>query len=291
MSDYLQTINLLTEYIEENLQSDLSMEVLSKLVNYSIYYIQRVFRAVTHISIHDYIIERRLIRAGEEILNGSKVIDAALKYGYSSHNGFTRAFEKKFGLPPSKVNECVDVIADKPLRILERDFYNKDGSLCVCHKFIYLKELLLIGDIFTVNLKEFWNNKMMIKYIEDKVTSFINQNENNETYCIGIPCASNSEVQYFIGKINDENIDDENIDDVHKSNMEKKITIPKSQYVRFSYRGKINENPNIIIADILKCFSTCGIIPCQEKIDHIEIFTKNYLKTKVFDIIVPIKKA
>lgn len=280
MSDYLQTINLLTEYIEENLQSDLSMEVLSKSANYSIYYIQRVFRAVTHISIHDYIIERRLIRAGEEILNGSKVIDAALKYGYSSHNGFTKAFEKKFGLPPSKVNECVDVIADKPLRILERDFYNKDGNLCVCHKFIYLKELLLTGDIFTVNLKEFWNNKIMIKYIEDKVTSFINQNENNETYCIGIPCDSDSEVQYFIGKVSDD-----------KCNMEKKLTIQKSQYIRFSYRGKINENPNIIISDILKCFSTCGSVPCQEKIDHIEIFTKNYLKTKVFDIIVPIKKA
>ena len=250
------------------------------------YYIQRIFFSFSHIPIHDYIIERRLIRAGEEILNGGKIIDVALKYGYSSHNGFTKAFEKKFGLPPSKVNECVEVIADRPLRILERDFYNKDGNLCVCHKFIYLEELLLTGDIFTVNLEEFWNNKRMIHYIEDKVISFIKTNQNNETYCIGIPCDSNLEVQYFIGKLSDKKTDD-----AHKCNIEKELVILKSQYIKFSYRGNIKENSNIIIDDALKCFSTCGITPCQEKIDHIEIFTRDYLETKVFDIIVPIKKA
>ncbi|MDF2882476.1 MAG: AraC family transcriptional regulator [Clostridiaceae bacterium] len=104
MSDYLSTVNLLIEYIEENLQSDLSLISLSKTVNYSVYFIQRVFSAVAHINLHDYIIERRLIRAGEEILKGGKVIDVALKYGYTSHNGFTKAFEKKFGLPPSRAD-------------------------------------------------------------------------------------------------------------------------------------------------------------------------------------------
>lgn len=286
MSDYLSVVNLLIEYIEENLQSDLSLESLSKLVNYSTYYIQRIFSTVTCMSIHDYITERRLIRAGEEILNGGKIIDAALKYGYSSHNGFTKAFKKKFGLPPSKADECLDIIMDKPLRILKRDFYNKDGNLCICHKFIYLEELLLRGNIFVVNLKDFWNDDKMIHYIENKVISFIRANENSSTYCIGIPCSSNLEVQYFIGKMVGENADD-----AYKCNRGKKLIIPKSLYVKFSYRGNIKENPNIIIADALKCFSTCGITPYQEKIDHIEIFTKSYLENKVFDIMVPIKKA
>jgi AraC-like DNA-binding protein/predicted transcriptional regulator YdeE len=282
MSDYLSTVNLLIEYIEENIESDLSLDSLAKRVNYSVYYIQRVFSAVTHIPLHDYITERRLIRAGEEILNGDKVIDAALKYGYSSHNGFTKAFEKKFGLPPSRVNECVDIIVDRPLRILERNFYNKDGNLCICHKLIYLEELLLEGDIFTVNLKDFWNSEKMIHYIENKVISFINVNKNNETYCVGIPGNSNSEVQYFIGKIVEKDMAY-----IHKH----QLVIPKSQYIKFSFRGNIKENPNMIITDALKCFITCGITPYQEKIDHIEIFNGDYSQTKVFDIIVPIKKA
>lgn len=94
MSDYLSIVNTLIEYIDENLESDLSLEVISKKINYSAYYIQRVFSAVTHIPIHEYITERRLVMAGEEILNGSRIVDAAMKYGYSSHNGFTKAFQK-----------------------------------------------------------------------------------------------------------------------------------------------------------------------------------------------------
>lgn len=286
MSDYLSTVSLLIEYIEENIQSDLSLNTLSKRVNYSVYYIQRVFSAVTHISLHDYITERRLIRAGEEILNGGKVIDVALKYGYNSHNGFTKAFEKKFGLPPSRVDECVDIIVDKQLRILERDFYNKNGNLCICHKLMSLEELLLVGNIFTVNLKDFWANKEMIQYIEEKVISFIKANKNNETYCIGIPNNSDTEVQYFIGKIAPQNSDY-----LHKHGIEKQVILPKSQYIKFSYKGRIDENPNMIIVDALKCFSSCGIVPYQEKIDHIETFTRDYLENYVFDIIVPIKRA
>ena len=39
----------------------------------------------------------------------------------------------------------------------------------------------------------------------------------------------------------------------------------------------------MIITDALKCFITCGITPCQEKIDHIEIFNGDYSQTKVFE--------
>jgi hypothetical protein len=37
MSDYLSVVNLLIKYIEENLRSDLSLESLLKLLNYSSY--------------------------------------------------------------------------------------------------------------------------------------------------------------------------------------------------------------------------------------------------------------
>lgn len=257
--------------------------MISKKINYSAYYIQRVFSAVTHIPIHEYITERRLVRAGEEILNGSRIVDAAMKYGYSSHNGFTKAFQKKFGMPPSKVNECVSVIMDKPLRILERNFYNKDGNMCICHEVIELEELKLIGHTLTVNLKEFWRNEKMKHNVFDEVTSFINENGSDPTYCIGIPKGLNSEVQYFIGR--------NTKDDVQYLSTEHKFTIPKSTYIKFSYKGNLGECPNIVIDDALKCFSACNIKPYQDEIDHIEVFTKDYLETEVFDIMVPIKRA
>lgn len=286
MLDYLSIVNLLIEYIEENLQSDLSMEALSKKINYSPYYIQRIFSAATHIPIHDYITERRLIKAGEEILNGSTIVDAALKYGYSSHNGFTKAFEKKFGLPPSRVDECTGIVMDRPLRIMERDLYNKKGNICICHEVICLEKLMLEGSILTVDLKDFWNDERLKHSVEEKVISYIKANKVNPTYCIGIPCNSGSEVQYFIGRRAEEGAHDS-----HECSAEHRLILPKSDYIKFSYRGNFKENPHIVIGDALKCFSTCRIKPNQESIDHIEIFTKDYPETEIFDILVPIKES
>lgn len=284
MSDYLSTVNLVTEYIEENLEGDLSLKAISKRLNYSAYFIQRIFSAVTHISIHDYITERRLIRAGEEILNGSRVVDAALKYGYNSHNGFTKAFEKKFGLPPSRVDECVNVVMDKPLRAIERDFYNTNGGICICHEIVHIVKLVLEGEIFTVDLKAFWTDEELKHSIEDKVISSIKSNGDNPTYCIGISNDSGSVVQYFVGKsiVQDANVE-------NKSSTNHRFVMPKSTYVKFSYKGNFKENANVVIADAIRCFSVCGIAPCQDKIDHVEVFTKDYLETEVFDIMAPIK--
>jgi AraC-type DNA-binding domain-containing proteins len=285
MSDYIQLANTLTGYIEENLESDLSLKTLSQKFNYSPYFLQRLFTAAAHMSIHDYVTERRLIRAGGEILNGSRIIDAALKYGYNSHNGFIKAFERKFSLPPSRVNECVSVVLDKPLRLLERDFYNTNGQVCICHNVITMEKIELAGELLTVNLKDFWNNEKVKGSIEDKVISFIRKNRNNPTYCAGIQRYSDSEVQYFIGSTIGENEDN-----LHKDDKKDSLTIGKSLFADFSFTGDLDKYPDVVINDILKCFSICGIIPDQHMIDHLEIFTIDYLKTKNFRILVPLKK-
>jgi glycosyltransferase involved in cell wall biosynthesis len=49
-------------------------------------YISRMFRKQVGLSIMEYVKERRLIKASEEIGNGRKIIDVALEYGYESYS-------------------------------------------------------------------------------------------------------------------------------------------------------------------------------------------------------------
>ncbi len=69
----------------------------------SSYHFQRVFGIVCGVTVGEYIRRRRLTRAAEDLADGAKVLDTALKYGYSSSEGFSRAFFAFHGAKPSEV--------------------------------------------------------------------------------------------------------------------------------------------------------------------------------------------
>ena len=57
---------------------------------------------MTNMSVSEYIRKRRLTLAAYELLKEQeKIIDLAVKYGYSNADSFTRAFAKQHGLTPS----------------------------------------------------------------------------------------------------------------------------------------------------------------------------------------------
>ena len=55
----------------------------------------------------EYVKREKLQRASVEIRSGKKIMDAALKYGWESHNGFTKAFKKEFGYCPALLRAMV----------------------------------------------------------------------------------------------------------------------------------------------------------------------------------------
>jgi len=91
-------------YIEDNLQSDISVQDVARHIFVSNYYFQRMFSAITGINVGEYIRKRRLSLAAEELMiNDSKVIDVALKYGYQTPESFARAFKKFHGVNPREI--------------------------------------------------------------------------------------------------------------------------------------------------------------------------------------------
>lgn len=101
--DLLKNMNKALEYIEENLTQEINFKEVAKLAFCSEYHFKRMFSFLAGITLSEYIRRRRLTLAALELTNStSRIIDVAIKYGYSSPDSFTRAFQNLHGLTPSE---------------------------------------------------------------------------------------------------------------------------------------------------------------------------------------------
>lgn len=89
------------EYTDKHIVEELTVSETARTVGYSEYHFSRLFKKITGSSVMEYVKREKLSRASGEIRNGQKIIDIALKYGWESHNGFTKAFKKEFGYCPA----------------------------------------------------------------------------------------------------------------------------------------------------------------------------------------------
>lgn len=88
-------------YIEKNLKQKISIEEIAEHVGYSKFYFSRMFKQAMSISVIEYVRERKIMRASESILQGNKILDVAIEYGWESHSGFIKAFKSYYGFSPS----------------------------------------------------------------------------------------------------------------------------------------------------------------------------------------------
>lgn len=112
------------DYIDKNLQEQLSVKKIALASGYSEYHFARIFKSYMNVSVMEYVAKRRLIKATEKILEGYKIIDVALEYGWGSHTGFTKAFKKEFGFCPAF------------LRVMAMEIKNLEGNSM---SYIFLK--------------------------------------------------------------------------------------------------------------------------------------------------------
>ena len=107
------------------------------------YTFQRIFSFICNISISEYIRNRRLSNAGQELyLKDEKVVDIAVKYQYGNSTAFSRAFEKFHGIKPSEVREHPD-----KLKMYTKLHFNEinESSKNVEYKIIEQEQMILYG--------------------------------------------------------------------------------------------------------------------------------------------------
>ena len=100
MSDNI-IVEKIIEYIEKNLDADLTLDKISKNLCYSKFYIERVFLEKTNCTIYKYIQGRRLTLAAGKLVGTDKaIIEIAYEAGYSSQQAFNYAFRKLYFCTP-----------------------------------------------------------------------------------------------------------------------------------------------------------------------------------------------
>lgn len=104
----MQHIELLMtalEYIEVHLCDEIKTEDVAAACFCSKSTLEKLFRSVHDISVHEYIVRRRMMLAAKKLSMQPElsILDIAVEYGYSTHESFARAFEQIWHCRPSEL--------------------------------------------------------------------------------------------------------------------------------------------------------------------------------------------
>ncbi|NLW92533.1 MAG: helix-turn-helix transcriptional regulator [Syntrophomonadaceae bacterium] len=119
----IKAVERMQEYIDANIHAPITLSALAAAAGYSPWHAARMFKEVTDKAPFEYIRALRLSQAAIMLRNEkSRVIDVAFDFVFNSHEGFTRAFSKQFGVSPKKFSkESASVHLFMPERV--RDYY------------------------------------------------------------------------------------------------------------------------------------------------------------------------
>ena len=95
------SLDKLIDYIENHLEEDLSLDNISRNLNYSKYYIARFFSEKAGITVCEYIRRRRLTLAAQKLVETKQpIIEIAYETGYNSQQAFNLAFRRFYLCTP-----------------------------------------------------------------------------------------------------------------------------------------------------------------------------------------------
>lgn len=243
--NYINELQKAIDYIEDNLENNINFEIVAKEVGMSAFYFHRIFSAVIGISPTTYIRNRRLTVAAQEISKNNKsILDIALKYGFESHEAFSRAFKNFHGVVPkmaktdgnefknfSKANIDIEVNTNN---ILNYRIESKE----------VIKVLAFLRKFNIENKDEIPRYWKELK--EGRTLEKISNNYKKDLLGICIGTQSDFEYKYGIGI--------EQTEDVETNIEMETIEIPKSAWVVFKCKGQDEKDINELWTRIYKEF-------------------------------------
>lgn len=94
-------VKKIVDYIEAHLDEEITLDKIVKDLNYSKYYIERVFSKETGKTIYKYIQARRITIAAQKLAETQKpIVEIAYEAGYTSQQAFTLAFNRLYSCTP-----------------------------------------------------------------------------------------------------------------------------------------------------------------------------------------------
>ena len=178
----LSMIQDVIDYIEENILQELTIAKVAAHFYVSVSSLTLSFKSVCGVTIMEYIRNRRLSLAGEELSTSNiSIINLAYKYGYETPEAFTKAFSRFHGFPPSFVRRAIPITkVFHPLKVdviiqggwndiatlTESDCSGQDQSILFCYdditnnkggKTMVKSESKYQVDVSTMQYQKEWN--------------------------------------------------------------------------------------------------------------------------------------
>lgn len=102
-TDYQNRINRVFQYIDENLDSDLSLNTISAIAFFSPYHFHRVFKFITEETLNEYVTRRKIEKSALDLIHKDiGITEISTRCGFNDNSSFTRTFKKYYGVNPTE---------------------------------------------------------------------------------------------------------------------------------------------------------------------------------------------
>ncbi len=106
MEHQVINIEMVIDYIENNLDGKIDLETVANEIHYSKYHLHRMFTSTVGMTIHDYVQRRQLTEAAKLLVFSEKpIIEIAFICGYESQQAFSSIFKSMYKIPPAEYRE------------------------------------------------------------------------------------------------------------------------------------------------------------------------------------------
>ncbi len=246
--EWLKKLGAAIDYIEENLDKEISYDEAARIACCSTYYFQRIFSYVAGVSLSEYIRRRKMTQAAFDLQRTeNKIIDVAYKYGYSSPTSFNRAFKSVHGIAPIAAKNMGCTLCAYPS--IQFSIKVSGGSAMSYH--IERKEAVRILGIRTPlvedaeenmrNVPVFWKQALQEDYIS-KISTLSNGNPEG---ILGVSVYNNpKDIYYYIATASDKPTPQDMVE----------YTIPEAMWVIFENDGIFKEDVQSVFRRFLTEF-------------------------------------
>ena len=183
------------KYIDENLKSELTVDLLSKRAGFSTYHFSKLFSHYIGLPVMEYVRRMRLSGAIYELCMGKRIIDVALDYGFESHNGFSKAFKKVYGYSPEEYRKRTvphRPPSDNPLKLsLTEDIKTSRVRIIESEGFYIAGSIITTSEeLSSVAMRPAIWNSIDLSEIENKIYALAMPKRHGEYY-ISFPVSDN----------------------------------------------------------------------------------------------------
>lgn len=103
MKEQIEAVARMQDHIRDHLMEEITLVELARTAGYSPWHSARLFHELIGKTPFEYIRMMRLTKAAKQLREDTRsVLDLSLDFLFSSHEGFTKAFSKAFGVAPFK---------------------------------------------------------------------------------------------------------------------------------------------------------------------------------------------